>query len=96
MGGKDERRITNQNNRNSCNCCDNTCCPSNRFNDGVEMMKLGDFIKAESNGGWTRFYGIFLKDYEKEIALEIDGEVRYFKKELFNFTETDVNGREIK
>jgi len=59
-------------------------------------MKLGDYIKAESNGGWTRFYGIFLKETETEVVIDDDGVIKYLKKNFFNFVVTDVNGREIK
>ena len=59
-------------------------------------MKLGDYVRAESNGGWLRVSGTFLKDTGTEIAIDVDGEVRYLKKNLFTFKVTDVNGREIK
>jgi len=58
-------------------------------------MKLGDYIKATSNGGWTRAFGIFIKEYETEIALDVSDEIRFFKKNLFTFEITDVNGRVI-
>ena len=59
-------------------------------------MKLGDYIKAESNGGWLRPSGIFLKETETEVVIDDDGVIRYLKKNLFTFKVTDVNGREIK
>lgn len=59
-------------------------------------MKLGDYVKAESNGGWKRFSGIFLKETETEVVIDDSGEIRYLRKDLFNFRLTDAWGREIK
>ena len=59
-------------------------------------MKLGDYVRAESSGGWSRPSGIFLKETETEVVIDDDGLIKYLKKNLFTFKVTDVNGREIK
>ena len=55
-------------------------------------MKPGDYIRATSNGGWLRLQGIFISENEIEVLMDVDGEVRHLKKNLFFFGQTDING----
>lgn len=59
-------------------------------------MKIGDYIRAESNGEWRRFQGVVIVADEKEITIEATDGIKVLKRELFHFTKIDAWGREIK
>lgn len=56
------------------------------------MLRIepGDTVKATSNGGWSRIQGKYISENEIEVLLDVGGEVRAFKKNLFFFGQTDV------